>query len=97
MDARALRSRSLKIWIGLVAAACAAWATPALADDACVQSSPRTARPGEVTLRCVVIKSRAPRPLAAVEVARVSTQKAIPLRAFSPIGRIETAARRAPF
>jgi len=45
----------------------------------------------------VVIKSRAPRPLAAVEVARVSTQKAIPLRAFSPIGRIETAARRAPF
>jgi hypothetical protein len=54
-------------------------------------------RRGEITVEPVNIPGRVPRPLVAVDVARVTTRVAIPQRPFSPVGRIETAARHKPF
>ncbi len=90
MQDRSRRLRSLTVWLGVLAvssAACLSSASTAHADPV---------KPN-VILPTVVIRERVPRPLAAVEISRVTTQKAIPLRAFSPLGRIESATRRAPF
>lgn len=87
------RSRKLGLMM-LVGLAAAAISATALADDT---AAAKPDKRGVVTVPGVVIKARAPRPLAAVDVARVSTQKAIPLRAFSAVDRIEGATRRAPF
>jgi hypothetical protein len=55
------------------------------------------AKRGEITLDPIDIPGRLPRPNAAIDIARVSTRTAIPLRPFSPLGRIEGATSRAPF
>lgn len=94
MNDRARRLGSLKVWMILAGAVVGTWVTPALADGKAAASP---ALQPNVVLPTVVIRERVPRPLAAVDISRVSTQKAIPLRAFSPLDRIEGATRRAPF
>jgi hypothetical protein len=88
---RARRLGSLTVWLGVVAA-CVCSVSPARADGT---ASP-AAKPN-VVLPTVLIQERVPRPLAAVMISRVTTQKAIPLRPFSPLGRIEGATRKSPF
>ena len=87
---QARHTKGLMVLVGLVVAA---FAVTASADE----TAQAKARTGEITLRPIIIKERLPRPLAVVDVSRVTTHAAIPLRAFSPIDRIEGATRRAPF
>jgi hypothetical protein len=71
--------------------------TGAFADETTATTS-STSKDGTITLKNpIIIEGRAPRPIAAVEVARTRMQLGVTTPTLSGVGRIQDAAKKEPF